>query len=256
MSEMMKDAGRGHEQMTAKDMALPFLYLLQDLSPQVKPRNEAYVDGAQAGMFFENISQTLWEDSEGEGVLVVPCFFSSVVIEWVKRIHGGGFVAIHPDMATAVAECKDPEKNQLVDTHQHFCLVQKPDGSWTQVLFPLSSTKLKNGRKWNAALAQQVRTFNVDGQDRKIPLPRFGCVWRVRSAATENEKGEFFTMAQPQHVEDISERPDAEELYQAAKAFYTLCNAGAARVDYAKYQETAGGDGDGGEDTDPTRPKF
>lgn len=232
MDALVQDQGAGHEAMTSQDMALPFMYLLQDLSPQVKKRNEEYVEGAEPGMFFENIGRTLWEDGES-GVLVVPCHFNSKVIEWVKRVHGGGFVAIHPDKEAALMECADPEKNDLVDTHQHFVLAQRPDGTWVPCLFPMTSTKMKASRRWNAAIAQQSRTYEGAG---KINLPRFGCVWRIRSAEVSNEKGDFHTVTTPELVEDVINREDAESLYKSARAFYALCSAGEAKVDWTKYE--------------------
>lgn len=234
MAALVQDQGAGHEAMTSKDMALPFMYLLQDLNPQTKKRNEEYVEGAEPGMFFENIGRTLWDDGLESGVLVVPCYFNSKVIEWVKRIHGGGFVAIHEDKETALMECLDPEKNDLVDTHQHFLLVQRPDGMWVPALFPMTSTKLKASRRWNAALAQQSRVYEGVG---KVNLPRFGCVWRIRSAEAKNEKGEFYTVTTPELVEDIMDRQDAADLYKAARAFYTMCSAGEAKVDWSKFED-------------------
>lgn len=242
--------GAGHEAMTSDDMALPFLYLLQDLSPATKKRNEEqYVEGAEPGMFLENVSNTLWDDPES-GLLAVPCYFNTRVVEFVKRDEGGGFVAVHETMEEAMENVEDVERHELVDTHQHFLLVQTPDGEWTPVVFPMTSTKLKASRKWNALLAQQTRVVDVDGESHKISLPRFATVWRIRAVETENQKGQFFVPATPELVEDVSDREDAEDLYKAAKAFYMLASAGDAKVDWSRYE------GGSGEEDDEDSPDF
>ena len=46
---MQSMAGRGTEQITSKDMSIPFLRILAQLSPQVNKRDGSYVEGAEAG---------------------------------------------------------------------------------------------------------------------------------------------------------------------------------------------------------------
>src|SRR4051812_45080055 len=60
-------------QFAQDDLAIPFLRVLQDLSPQVKKKDEAYVEGAEVGMFYESATKQLWEGEE-EGILVIPVY--------------------------------------------------------------------------------------------------------------------------------------------------------------------------------------
>ena len=42
----------GFSEVTSEDLAIPFLRILQAMSPQKNKRDGAYVDGAEEGMFF------------------------------------------------------------------------------------------------------------------------------------------------------------------------------------------------------------
>ena len=44
------DANAGSQNMTQEDLALPFLKVLGQLSPEVNKRNGKYVEGAEPGM--------------------------------------------------------------------------------------------------------------------------------------------------------------------------------------------------------------
>ena len=46
------DAHKGMEHMGADDLALPFIRILGDLSPQVKKSKAEYIEGAEPGMLF------------------------------------------------------------------------------------------------------------------------------------------------------------------------------------------------------------
>ena len=47
MSEMVADSGVGLDNVTADDMQIPFLRILQALSPQLIKTNSGYIKGAE-----------------------------------------------------------------------------------------------------------------------------------------------------------------------------------------------------------------
>ena len=53
--------GLGFEETTSQDMAVPFLRILAQLSPQVNKRDGAYVEGAEAGMMFNTVSNKVYD---------------------------------------------------------------------------------------------------------------------------------------------------------------------------------------------------
>lgn len=234
---MAMAGGAGNEALTSADLAIPFLKILQDLSPQTKKRDEEYVDGAEPGMFFETVSRTLWDGDEG--LVAVPCHYLSMVNEWVKRTEGGGFVASHRDMPTAMEHCTDHDKHDLIDTHQHALMVLLPNGTWTQCIFPMKSSALKASRQWNSLVNGREGSFvDEDGITQTYELPRFFATWRLKTAERTNDSGTFFVPRTPElemTLEDMGE--EGEALFERAFDFYRQCVAGEAKVDYRKMDE-------------------
>ena len=90
-TEFEEFAGVGMEEVGSEDLAVPFLRILAQLSPQVNKRDGAYVQGAEAGMVFNTVLNEAY--SGEEGILVVPCFYNRRYVEWKPRAAGGGLVA-------------------------------------------------------------------------------------------------------------------------------------------------------------------
>ena len=88
--------GLGFEETTSQDMAVPFLRILAQLSPQVNKRDGAYVEGAEAGMMFNTVANKVYDGEKG--VTVVPCYYNRRYVEWAPREKGGGyFGSYNPD---------------------------------------------------------------------------------------------------------------------------------------------------------------
>ena len=63
--------GTGLEEATSEDFAIPFIRVLQPLSPQLQKQNGNYVENAIAGDLYNTVTG---EVHDGEiGILVVPC---------------------------------------------------------------------------------------------------------------------------------------------------------------------------------------
>ena len=63
--------GTGLEEMTSDDLAIPFIRVLQAMSPQVNKRAPEYVDGAEVGMLFNTVTNSVYDGEKG--VEIVPC---------------------------------------------------------------------------------------------------------------------------------------------------------------------------------------
>ena len=87
-SMLAADAGLGRESMSITDMALPYLLILQSLSPQVKKSSPQRVDGAEEGDIFNTVTQELFASEDG--INVIPCAFQKAWVEWAPRDSGGG----------------------------------------------------------------------------------------------------------------------------------------------------------------------
>lgn len=222
------DAGQGAENVGAEDMAIPFLVVLQANSPQAIKGGPEYVEGAEAGDLFNNVTGELW--GSGEGVNLVPCFFQKAFVEWIPREQGGGFVGQHSD-ASILKQCARNEKgrdaldggkgNEIVPTAYHFCLLLRADGTSEPVVVSMSSTQLKKSRRWNSAIAgQKVKTSRG-----VVTPPAFSHIYHATTNAETNDKGTWYgwNIVPKSMIDD-------GDLYATAKAFYESIQTGAVRM--------------------------
>ena len=99
-------AGFGLEDTTADDYAIPFLRILQPLSPQVVDKT---VEGAEAGDIIETATDELYTEVD-----LIPCVYQRRFVQWKPRERGGGFVAIHEaDSAVVQSAVRQGNKDML-----------------------------------------------------------------------------------------------------------------------------------------------
>jgi hypothetical protein len=55
------DLSKGFENMTQEDMALPFVRILGQLSPQVTEGDAKYIEGAKPGMIYNTVTSELYD---------------------------------------------------------------------------------------------------------------------------------------------------------------------------------------------------
>ena len=72
-------AGTGLEEAGADDYAIPFLRVLQSMSPQLKKSDGKYIQGAEEGMFFNTVTESIYDGTEG--VSIIPCAYKKKYIE-------------------------------------------------------------------------------------------------------------------------------------------------------------------------------
>ena len=88
------DVSKGFENMTQDDMALPFVRILGQLSPQVTQGDAKYIDSAKPGMIYNTVTNELYDGKVG--IKVIPCYYKKDYPEWSDRGDGPGApVAIH-----------------------------------------------------------------------------------------------------------------------------------------------------------------
>lgn len=226
-------AGAGTESMTNADKAIPFIGLVQSMSPQRKKDNPKYIPGAEEGDIFNTVTRELFKGPNG--ILVIPVDFQKVYNVWIPRDEGGGFLGSYAD-----AELKQPittmtrnEKfegtPQVTPTANHFVLVQSSDGSWQQALLSMKSTQLTISRKW---ASQMSMVFVAAGEGgKKVPAPTFAKAYRIKSTPAKNDKGEYYNYV----VEDAGWVD--QDAFQSAVEFRTSLKAGKVQVDYTKADE-------------------
>jgi hypothetical protein len=222
-----EDAGAGFEDISKGELLVPWLALLQSLSPIVVEEK------AKSGQFLNTATGHLWERETG--LLFVPALRKHYWAEWVPRNEGGGFRGHHEGGSREVLTSKkDPERfgrrvlengNHLVETYYVYGLVCNEDGSIdTPIGIAFSSTKIKPYRGWLSKL-------HMFGKN-KIPL--YANLVRITAKLEKNDKGTFYVPVLSPAVDGNLAKsllPQSDERYQQAKAFAAQIESGDAKID-------------------------
>src|SRR5210317_1068684 len=231
-----QDSGQGNQNITSDDLALPFLKLLSG-NDDVLNTHET----ARRGDIYNSVSGEAI--SGKDGLLVIPCAYQRVFIQWLPRGLGTGApVAIYQPSDSSrpkTERSKEDNKDYVVggdgdyieETHQHYVLVVKEDGSAETALIAMKSTQLKKSRKWNS----MISSLTMQGKNGPFTPPRFSHVYLLKTNLEENSKGSWhgWEMSREGPVQDMS-------LYNRAKDFNASIQSGDVVV---KHQDdTAGGD--------------
>lgn len=221
-ADFAADAGLGMEGADKSSFAIPFLSILQGLSPQLET-----VDGAKPGLFINSITNEVFKE-----VLVIPCAFQRRFLRWAPRSEGGGYkgeynpVDIETGKIAGVQTNAEGrlmlENDELKDTRNHFVLMQTESGAWTGALLSLSSTQIKKSKRW-MSLILGIEMRNAQGKP--FNPPSFSHVYKLSAVKEENSKGSWWGL----QVEKVEPVGDAE-LYAKAKAFHNSVSAGEVEV--------------------------
>lgn len=226
LDDMMLDAGEGAA-FSADEMQIPFVRLLQALSPQLNKKKAEYIDGASSGDAFNNVTGQYWDGEQG--LTVIPCYQTTKYLEFTPREMGGGFRGeINPNnpvlQQTTRSGSKEilPNGNELVKSDQHFCLIVDEDGGFQPAVIDMKSTQLKVSRRWKTQIAMQKVTL-PDG--RKVTPPVFATMWKLRSVEESNDQGSWSNWA----VEKVGTVENRDMLMEA-KAFRDSVMAGEVKA--------------------------
>lgn len=179
-------AGQGFENMGAEDFQIPFLRILQALSPQVDEDSDEYVEGAKQGMFFNTVTSRLY----GRTIEVIPLMYKKVWLEWAPN--RGGLVARH-DPGSIEVDKSDFSKwkhgeNDVAEHHVFYvlCADHLDEGP---MVFSLSSSGIKHARNWNT----QLMLTKLPSGSR---APFFSSVWRMETVKNQNDQGTWYQVGE------------------------------------------------------------
>ena len=217
--DMEADAQQGAQNISQEDLALPFLKILGQLSPEVNKTHGKYVQGAEPGKIINTVTNELYDK-----ISVVPCHYKRQYIEWQDRgASSGAPVAIHDADSDIVSQTtrdkafKDrlPNGNYLENTANHFVLVvgKNPETA----LISMKSTQLKVSRKWNS----MMMGIKLQGKNGLFTPPTYSHIYNLSTVQMSNDKGTWFgwDVAKAGPVEDKS-------IYDMAKSFAESVNKG------------------------------
>jgi hypothetical protein len=206
------DANQGAQNISQEDLALPFLKILGQLSPEVNKRDGKYVEGAEPGKIINTVTNQLFDE-----VNVVPCHYKRQYIEWQDRGQSTGApVAIHEADSDIISQTtrdksyKDrlPNGNYLDNTANHFVL-QLGDTPQS-ALISMKSTQLKVSRKWNS----MMMGLKMQGKNGLFTPPTYSHIYKLKTVQMSNDKGTWFGW----DVEKVGPVTD-KSIYDMAKSF-------------------------------------
>ena len=206
------DANQGAQNMSQEDLALPFLKILGQLSPEVNKMDGKYVKGAEPGKIINTVTNALYDSID-----VIPCHYKRQYIEWQDRgTSTGAPVAIHEadsDIVSQTTRGKDykdrlPNGNYLDNTANHFVIYLNTIP--TSALISMKSTQLKVSRKWNS----MMMGLKMQGKNGLFTPPTYSHIYNLSTVQMSNDKGTWFgwDVSKAEPVTDKS-------IYDMAKAF-------------------------------------
>ena len=233
------DSGAGLENFTTDDMQIPFVRILQALSPQLNKQDSLYIKGAEQGDIFNTVSQEIYKADEG--VIIVPCYFEKKFLEFALRSTGGGFIKeLSPtdndiNLTTREGTIEMlPSGNELVRTHQHLVIAKGSDGQSAPAVLDMKKTQLKVSRRWNT-LKNGIRL--PSGK----PMPIYGTAWKLGTVSESNDQGTWYNYKLDRIPEITS---DIEEMMLEARTMYQSVRKGDVKMAAASADEMAEKAGD------------
>lgn len=227
MDDIFSTAGEGID-YEASELQIPFIRVIQALSPQIKKSDPAFIPGASQGDAFNTVTGEYWAGEEG--LVVIPCYQETKYLEFRQRDdNGGGFVGERatddPDIARTIREgAKEilPNGNELVKSDQHYCLVVGKDGIAQPAIIDMKSTQLKVSRRWKTQIAMQ-KIEDAQGNMRTPAL--FANMWKLCTVEESNQMGTWYNW-QVEKVGFVKSR----SLFNEAKSFRESIMKGEAKA--------------------------
>ena len=224
--DMAEFAGAGTEDMTADDMAIPFLKIVQKGSPIMDDHDA----GARPGMLMNSVSNMVYDN-----LILIPCGFKKEVVQWAPRDTGDGIQASHewdtPLMAETVPDEKgiptfpeghEYEGNQLIETRYHYVYVIAPDtGETFPALISMSSTQHTRSRKWAAIINQRMITINGVRQK----APSFAFKYNAKTEPQSKDGNTWYSW-----VITPGDKVEEEWMLSEAIAFYKSIRADDVKI--------------------------
>jgi hypothetical protein len=224
------DAAKGLGAIGQEDLALPFLKILGQLSPEVNKRDGKYVEGAEPGMIFNSVSGELYDGVKG--IDVIPCFYKLEYIEWKDRGEGlGAPVAIYDSSSDIMSKTKPdanykdrlPNGNYIEKTASHFVIVAGDSPS--TALISMKSTQLKISRKWNSMMSG----IKMKGANGMFTPASFSHIYKLKTTQMSNDKGTWFGW----EVSKVGPVTD-KGLYDQAKGFSENISKGSVKAKHGE----------------------
>lgn len=257
------DLGAGND-FKANEILLPFLRILQPLSPEVQEQAAARIEGAKPGMILNTATQEVYDGQKGLGFVAFAKDHNYA--KFTPRVGGqkGGFHGVVPPDDPKILDLiekhgqyvklpnREPGKDgkdadfEYVEAFYFFGLMLNPEFPVPMISgLTFASSQIKKFK----ALGSAVSNFRIpiNGKYEKVPLWAFK--WRLKSVFEQNTQGSWFGWDIKPANETLlaSLISPKDEIYLEAKRLWAEHRAGNVKADYEKSNanEADAGEGSG-----------
>ncbi len=177
------DVAVGNENLSADDLTVPYISLLQSISKPCTKGSPEYIKGATAGMFYNTVTKEVSDE-----ILCANMFVNTVFSVNKKRNLGddfqGEFANSEDAMEHLEAEGLNPADYDIKENHKHTLALfnEKTGDLESAAIFSFRNTALKASRMWNTQIVSSYP--NAD---------RFAGIWKVTPQMQSNNLGQWYT---------------------------------------------------------------
>ena len=209
------------------ELQIPFIRIIQAMSPQANKRDAAYIEGAGVGDVFNTVTGQHWDGEAG--IKVIPCYQETKYLKFRSMDDGGGFLGElakdDPDLKrTQRTGAKEilPDGNELVKSDQHYCIILDDSGIPSFGIVDMKSASLKVSKRWKTQLSM-LSMKDSNGVLRKPAI--YSTMWTLSTVEESNDKGTWpnWTIAHAGYVPD-------KDTFMMAKNFRESVQSGAAKA--------------------------
>lgn len=253
VGELVADAEKYEHGFSRTDLVIPFIRILQKLSPQLDKTEGVFIEGAEEGDFLNLATGNTINGAEG--FHFVPAIYTINYMEWRTRESGGGIVADHGTDANVLKNTSRDEKNRMMTPDGNVIvtsglyfgfLVDIATGQAQQAIVPMASTQLKKSRQMNSTIDSLRQEITVDGQKRRIKPPMWFSIFKMTTVPESNDQGKWMGY-KVERVGSILEHDWGAECYKACRDLKEMFDKGDVKMRAEDMDgDTGQGDGSGG----------
>jgi len=242
----------GLEQAGAEAYAIPFLSILQKISPQCDETDAKFIPEAKGGMFYNSLTGKLYDGKTG--ITFLHCQYENRFIRWGARgSEGAGFKGeIMPEEIERMkadgvlveqdgkwffpledGSINEKKCDRVADVRNHYGVVLE---DLTQVLLTLGSTQIKKSRQMITMLSQRKLRHPKTGQ--MVGPKTWLTKVKLTTVPESNDKGSWYGLKVEISGEEDGWQHDPE-VKELCKAFHAAVSGGATKATYEA--ETADG---------------
>lgn len=232
-------AGAGLQNVTARDILIPRIAIVQSNSPQLLRNKPEFIDGVKIGDIIDvNMGEII-----GEEMMFIPILFSMAWLEWAPRDSGKGLQAIHND--ASILDKTHPEGgpqdsrrpvldngNYIAETAQFYGINVTAERRLS--FLPMASTQLKKARQLNT-LATSEKVMGANGE---FTPPLFYRMYKFTTVPESNNRGDWmgWKIERGPRLQDME---GWKSLFEKMVTYSKEINEGARRGDLSGLQDDA-----------------